>query len=213
MEGLIDTIIQAGLSGLLMGIGVLIYRALASRKKKKEEERIAKQKEEQQNREEGHGYIVLVVMLLIATVVAYFFVSGQENSTVKPNSNNGTTTYSRQQTKTTTIADYYQQNYPMVWGYIEKNTAFPEDYIEFYHDVWGDLQKYTGDGINFRTLTKREQMLVDYPTIGSYIFFSSANSREYHSTYKCYTLLKSNPIAKKSSLAYMYSPCSKCVGE
>lgn len=116
--------------------------------------------------------------------------------------------------ETAEIVAYYQKNYPMVWGYIKKNASDPYSYIEFYHQVWGDLQEYTGDGINFDTLTWYEQSLVNYPDIGSFIYFANPDSKEYHSTNKCYTLLKSYPTSSKSSAyAYKYNPCSKCVGD
>lgn len=110
-------------------------------------------------------------------------------------------------------ASYYQDNYPMTWGYINKNADDPYEYIEFYDDVWGDMQKYTGDGINFDTLTRYEQSLVNYPRIGSYVYFASSSSKEYHSTKQCYSLLKSNPVSRPSSQRYKYNPCSKCVGD
>lgn len=110
-------------------------------------------------------------------------------------------------------AAYYQDYYPLVWGYIKKNADSPYDYIEFYDSVWGDLQEYTGDGINFDTLTRYEQSLVNYPKIGSRVYFSSSTSRNYHSTNMCYSLLKSNPISRPASQRYSYNPCSKCVGD
>lgn len=115
--------------------------------------------------------------------------------------------------RTAEIAAYYQDYYPMVWGYIKKNADSPYDYIEFYDSVWGDLQEYTGDGINFDTLTRYEQSLVNYPRIGSRVYFSSSTSKEYHSTNMCYSLLKSNPISRPASQRYSYNPCSKCVGD
>lgn len=111
------------------------------------------------------------------------------------------------------IAAYYQNNYPMVWGYIRRNAEDPYEYIGYYHDVWGDLQRYTGDGINFDTLGKYEQSLVNYPSIGMYVYFSTAKSRTYHSTRMCYALLKTDPITRPSHQRFSYSPCSKCVGE
>ena len=111
------------------------------------------------------------------------------------------------------IKSIYQEYYPMVWGYIAKYSSSPESYIKYYHQVWGDLQRYTGDGMNFDTLTQYEQSLVNYPTLGAYIYFATNNSKEYHSTTKCYTLLRSNPIKRPLSQRYYYDPCSKCVGE
>lgn len=111
------------------------------------------------------------------------------------------------------VVAYYQKNYPMVWGYIRKNASNPASYIKYYHQVWGDLQSYTGDGINFDTLTRYEQSLVNYPRIGSYVYFSSAKSKEYHSTSMCYSLLKSKPVSRPASQRYNYDPCSKCVGD
>lgn len=115
--------------------------------------------------------------------------------------------------RATSTAEYYKENYPMTWGYINKNADDPYTYVEFYDNVWGDMQKYTGDGINFDTLTRYEQSLVNYPAIGSYVYFSSTKSREYHSTDKCYSLLKSNPISRPASHRRNYDPCSKCVGD
>lgn len=112
----------------------------------------------------------------------------------------------------TEIAAYYQDYYPMVWGYIKKNADRPYDYIEYYHEVWGDLQAYTGDGINFDTLTRYEQSLVNYPAIGQWIYFATSKSIEYHSTNMCYTLLRSAPVFRPASQRYNYNPCSKCVG-
>lgn len=109
------------------------------------------------------------------------------------------------------VSSYYQSNYPMTWGYIYKNADDPYEYIEFYDDVWGDMQKYTGDGINFDTLTRYEQSLVNYPRIGSYVYFASSSSKEYHSTKQCYSLLKSNPVSRPASHRHNYNPCSKCV--
>lgn len=111
------------------------------------------------------------------------------------------------------LALYYQINYPMVWGYISKYAAVPESYIETYDRIWGDLQRYHGDGIPFDTLSRYEQSLVNYPGIGSYIYFASASSREYHSTVYCYTLLRSTPVQRSSRFASQYNPCSKCVGD
>ena len=109
------------------------------------------------------------------------------------------------------LASYYKDEYPMTWGYIQKNSDMPYDYLEFYHQVWGDMQSYTGDGINFDTLTRYERSLVNYPPIGSYVYFASSKSKEYHSTKLCYSLLKSDPISRPSTQRHNYDPCSKCV--
>ena len=111
------------------------------------------------------------------------------------------------------IKRFYQENYPMVWGYIQKNADDPDEYIKYYNQVWGDLQRYTGDGINFDTLTRYEQSLVNYPPIGSWVYFASSKSNEYHSTSMFYTLLKSSPVFRPSSQRHNYYPCSKCVGD
>lgn len=102
----------------------------------------------------------------------------------------------------------------MTWGYISKNADYPSSYVITYDRIWGDLQRYRGDGIPFDTLTRYEMSLVNYPAIGSKVYFSSATSRTYHSTLSCYTLLKSSsPVYRSSSTRYQYEPCSKCVGE
>lgn len=111
------------------------------------------------------------------------------------------------------LSFYYQMNYPMTWGYISKYSSAPESYLQTYDRIWGDLQRYHGDGIPFDTLSRYEQSLVNYPGIGSYIYFANASSREYHSTVYCYTLLRSNPVQRSSRYASQYNPCSKCVGD
>lgn len=115
-------------------------------------------------------------------------------------------------TSTTNWATYYKANYPMTWGYISKYADDPTTYVQFYQKVWGDLQKYHGDGIPFETLTRYEQSLVHYPSIGQYIYFA-VGERTYHSTRDCYTLLRSETSLRMAKYAYLYDPCSKCVGE
>lgn len=152
---------------------------------------------------------LLVFLLLLSLVFACVSCDKQSGQT--------RTNYQQQSarkiSKQFDAAEYYQENYPMVWGYIKKNSSSPYEYIKYYHQVWGNLQKHTGDGINFDTLTRYEQSLVNYPSVGRYIYFANAKTKEYHSTYKCYTLLKSNPVSRDASYAYMYNPCSKCVGD
>lgn len=134
-----------------------------------------------------------------------------------PTASPSTVAYTRQafQPKPTATpfnaVSYYQDNYPMVWGYVRKNASNPASYIQYYHRVWGDLQEYTGDGINFDTLTRYEQSLVNYPRIGTYVYFATSSSSTYHSTNMCYSLLKSDPISRPASQRYKYNPCSKCV--
>lgn len=132
--------------------------------------------------------------------------------TVRPTST-PTAQPSRNANSQAELLNYYQLHYPMVWGYIRKNADDPFNYLQFYDFVWGDLQEYCGDGVHFETLSRYEQSLVNYPSIGSYIYFAFATSREYHSTDQCYTLLKATPIARPATQRYNYSPCSKCVGD
>lgn len=111
------------------------------------------------------------------------------------------------------IADRYDREYPATWAYICKNADDPYEYVEYYDSVWGDLQRYHGDGVPFDTLTSYEQSLVHYPEKGSYIYFASKTSKTYHSTAKCYTLLKSNVVSRLATISSRFEPCSKCVGE
>lgn len=114
--------------------------------------------------------------------------------------------------KQKTTASYYKENYPMTWGYIKKYARDPESYVEYYDSVWGDLQAYHGDGIIFNTLTWKERQYVHYPSVGSNIYFSSQSATEYHSTMKCYSLLRTKTIYMgPSSDKRYYDPCSKCV--
>lgn len=151
---------------------------------------------------------LFVCVLLLAIVIS----ACTPNGTKVPASANKQATYVAQPAAAPFDAlSYYQENYPMTWGYIRKNADNPASYVKYYHQVWGDMQAYTGDGINFDTLTRYEQSLVNYPRIGSYVYFASKTSKEYHSTSKCYSLLKSNPISRPASQRHNYNPCSKCV--
>ena len=164
--------------------------------------------------DEPSANAITIFALLLSIVLACLLVQPFKKEPAEFNSERGTASARSESTKHSDIASYYQRNYPAVWGYIKKNASDPYSYIEFYHQVWGDLQEYTGDGINFDTLTWYEQSLVNYPDIGSFIYFANPDSKEYHSTSKCYTLLKSYPTSSKSSAyAYKYNPCSKCVGD
>lgn len=154
--------------------------------------------------------IALAISVALACVLMQpFKIKGAEPQVNKATSSRSTNvTYS-----STSTAASYQRDYPMVWGYIKNNADDPYEYIEYYHKVWGRLQKYTGDGINFNTLTRYEQSLINYPTIGYNVYFATPSSTVYHSTSQCYTLLKSDPISRPSSKRYNYDPCSKCVGQ
>lgn len=108
----------------------------------------------------------------------------------------------------------FKTHYPMVWGYIQKNAEYPNTYLATYMNIWGKLQKYHGDGIPFDTLNSYEQTLVNYPKIGSFIYFANIKSSTYHSTKECYELLKSeNVVARKAEKLTEFDPCSKCVGD
>lgn len=156
---------------------------------------------------------ITIFALALSIVLACLLVQPFKGESAAPYSEKKTKSSYTESSKTSDVASYYQRKYPMVWGYIKKNSSSPYEYIEYYHQVWGRLQAYTGDGINFDTLTRYEQSLVNYPYVGKYIYFANAKTKEYHSTYKCYTLLKSNPVSRDASYAYMYNPCSKCVGD
>lgn len=110
------------------------------------------------------------------------------------------------------IVDRYEERYPRTLAYIENYAADPYEYIEFYDKVWGDLQRYNGDGIVFDTLSSYEQSLVNYPDVGKYIYYTSG-SNTYHSTPMCYSLLRSEVLSRLAKYSYLYSPCSKCVGD
>lgn len=178
-------------------------------------------------------WVLLVLGLVAIVVLGYFIMQGNDTKTnlpvirsdvaiVTPTSTPRPTATPRRTAapapmRTSSAASplsfYYQMNYPMTWGYISKYAAVPESYIQTYDRIWGDLQRYHGDGIPFDTLSRYEQSLVNYPGIGSYIYFASASSREYHSTVYCYTLLRSTPVQRSSRFASQYNPCSKCVGD
>lgn len=163
----------------------------------------------------------IIIGFLLALVLIFFFSSqhdsDKDNRSVAASTQRVTSTPtvqpSRNNASQSELLNYYQLHFPMVWGYISKNADDPFSYLQFYDSVWGDLQWYTGDGINFATLTPYEQKFVNYPAIGAYIYFSYSTAREYHSTDQCYTLLKSEPIARPSTQRNNYSPCSKCVGD
>lgn len=113
-----------------------------------------------------------------------------------------------------TVAAYYIINYPMVWGYISKYADDPISYVSTYHKIWGNLHMHMGDGIPFDTLTSYEMSLVNYPAIGSFVYLAGSNPTTYHSTPKCFTLLRSDRVTYTGSYnRYRYEPCSKCVGK
>ena len=158
---------------------------------------------------------VLFVSSIIAGAIALFmlfinvfsievFESDNERPSTRPLSAT---------TEKLSTEDKYRILYPSTWAYIYKNAEDPYEYIEYYDSVWGDLQRYHGDGIPFNTLTSYEQSLVHYPEKGSYIYFASKTSKTYHSTAKCYTLLKSNVVSRLATISSRFEPCSKCVGE
>jgi hypothetical protein len=108
----------------------------------------------------------------------------------------------------------FKNNYPMVWGYIQKNAEYPNTYLSTYMNIWGKLQKYHGDGIPFDTLNTYEQTLVNFPEIGPNIYFANNKTKTYHSSKDCYALLASNiVVVKKTENLKEYDPCSKCVGD
>lgn len=111
------------------------------------------------------------------------------------------------------IYERYEKEYPMTWGYIEKNADDAQEYVVFYDSVWGKLQKKYGDGIIFGTLTPAQRRLVNFPPLTNRIYLSSKSAKEFHSTPMCYALLKSNPVSTSIVLKNKYDPCSKCVGD
>lgn len=158
---------------------------------------------------------VLFVSSIIAGAIALFmlfinvfsievFESDNERPSTRPLSAT---------TEKLSTEDKYRILYPSTWAYIYKNAEDPYEYIEYYNSVWGDLQRYHGDGITFDTLTSYEQTLVNYPGIGNYVYKASKTSKTYHSTTKCYTLLKSTPVLTFAYNTRGLDPCSKCVGE
>lgn len=149
----------------------------------------------------------------ITPVVSSVVNSNSQNPSVSELLKAAAANVTTQRELETYCGSYYSVFYPMTWGYFEINTEDPFAYSLFYQAIWGDLQEYRGDGIPFDTLSRYEKSLVDYPTIGAYIYFSSASSNVYHSTNYCFTLLKSTPIRRAAQYRYMYTPCSKCVGE
>jgi hypothetical protein len=166
--------------------------------------------------EEISGNVPMIIGLIISLVVAFVISQGLPKEEIKTPVETKTGTFSsffENAKHSSSTAEYYKQNFPMTWGYIYKNADDPYVYVEYYDSVWGDLQRHTGDGIIFETLTRYEQRLVNYPRIGTYIYFATSKTREYHSTAKCYTLLKSKPVSRPASYRYNYTPCSKCVGD
>lgn len=161
--------------------------------------------------------IFVVTMISLTLYVALFDVDLYDDRTsasTSPSSvaNERSTSTPKRNDNGVSIAAYYQRYYPVSWAYLFKYADNPYDYVVYYDDVWGDLQKYHGDGISFATLTPYEQSLVNYPTIGSNIYFARGGTT-YHSTYLCYTLLRSQVSVRPARYSYMYEPCSKCVGE
>lgn len=151
--------------------------------------------------EENNSKKPIIVLTLLQMLILFIIMfPGKYEEYTSPS-------YSR-----TKIAERYERNYPMTWAYISEHSDEPYDYIVYYDKVWGDLQKYNGDGIVFDTLSPYEQSKVHYPDIGQYIYYTSG-SHTYHSTTLCYSLLRSDPFRCSSKYAYLYEPCSKCVGE
>lgn len=105
----------------------------------------------------------------------------------------------------------YRSHYPATWAYINHNTKDAESYIYYYHFVWGDLQAKHGDGIIYGSLSEDEQALVNYPPVCKTVYISAVNSKTYHSTPKCYALLKSTPIEVDVIHTIVRKRCTKCV--
>lgn len=226
-------------TGYKAGYGLTFLAAFFSAKKlcgKWDEHKTSKEQRKQSDSDDmgAVSFWVLLVLGLSAIVgLCYFIMQGSDTKTnlpvirsdvaiVTPTSTPRPTATPRRTAapapmRTSSAASplsfYYQMNYPMTWGYISKYSSAPESYLQTYDRIWGDLQRYHGDGIPFDTLSRYEQSLVNYPGIGSYIYFANASSREYHSTVYCYTLLRSNPVQRSSRYASQYNPCSKCVGD
>lgn len=155
-----------------------------------------------------------VILIALAIIVVCFVINslsdrGEDNANTSKSSATQRTSVS----STASVADYYKETYPATWAYISKYAQYPSTYVILYDRFWGDLQQYHGDGIPFDTLSGYEQSLIHYPTKGAQIYFATSTSTTYHATGACYTLLRSDPITRSSSLAYKYSPCSKCVGD
>lgn len=197
---------------------------LARKKDMEEQKRRAAQKAQQQ-KEDIRNFIIgfLAFAVVVGIAVCFFAPSDNKNSpqqttksayaTIPPYKTAAPTSSTKSApTNSATLITYYKMNFPMTWGYISKYADSPANYIVYYHNVWGDLQKYHGDGIPFDTLSRYEQSLVNYPPIGLYIYFAKG-SNTYHSTRDCYTLLRSETSFRGAKSAYMYEPCSKCVGE
>lgn len=154
----------------------------------------------------------LAAILFIASVNIFHITVFDRQETTQSSRVKATSSTKRDEPSTNALVEYYKENYPMTWGYIKKNTMWPEEYLEYYDSVWGDLQEYLGDGIPFDTLTMYEMSLVNYPNVGPRICIARGG-KTYHSTEKCYTLLKTDvKVWVDASRRRIYSPCSKCVG-
>lgn len=105
----------------------------------------------------------------------------------------------------------YHAKYPKTWRYLQNQSKDPENYVFYYHYIWGRLQEHHGDGIIYGTLTDEEQSLVDYPSVGEFVYLSSEKSKSYHSTPECYSLLRSTPIKADAIHAIVRERCTKCV--
>lgn len=197
---------------------------LARKKDMEEQKRLSAQKAQKRKEDIRNFIIGLVAFVFVVAIAAGFLFPSENkvsplqttkpaNATIPPYKTAAPTSSTKtSSSNSATLITYYKMNFPMTWGYISKYSDNPSEYIVFYHDVWGDLQKYHGDGIPFDTLSWYEQSLVDYPDIGSYIYFA-VGGKTYHSTRDCYTLLRSETSLRSSQFASQYSPCSKCVGD
>lgn len=165
--------------------------------------------------------IAFVICVFLVPIVIGFVASGDafwSGGTVKQEpkiSYSASIDSVPEQNEPTNNAKYYKKNYPMTWGFINKNYQYPDVYVDYYDRVWGKLQSFHGDGIVFDTLNSYEQSLVEYPSIKTFVYFANEKTDEYHSTTMCYTLLKSQKtiITRNYGCIGDYDPCSKCVGD
>lgn len=216
---------------IAVGISLWLGNRIVPRKEEEKEEPI-QIKENFKREPEGNkgkkskswGIIVFVVIIFIVPIVIGTVMFGDVASDShltekKVESYSPSVSREEQEILSSLSPDSYEvalfkQDYPMVWGYIQKNTEYPNTYLTTYMEIWGKLQKYHGDGIPFDTLNSYEQTLVNYPKIGSFIYFANSKTTTYHSIQECYELLKSeNVVARKTEKLKDYEPCSKCVGD
>jgi len=209
-----------------VGVSFWLSKLMMSDKKSEEnvqiKEEIEKAEPELKQMEKKTGRtLAFVISVFLVPIVIGLVVFGDSYFSGNPIKQEQEASYSAsiasapEQKEPTNNAKYYKKNYPMTWGYINKNYQYPDVYVDYYDRVWGRLQSFHGDGIVFDTLTSYEQSLVEYPSIKTFVYFANEKTTTYHSTTMCYTLLKSQNTIITRNYGYIenYDPCSKCVGD